>query len=134
MGLGPTYCDNCLICYEYEPFFRCPKCHGKDARTYLWALSFHEETMVNLRTRFYRSIPNHVRLFKIHEEWPYTSIRPFMIDNREPNEVYRDWLENNIGKQGMQWDWTLTSDLNILQINFQKAEHAVLFELTWPSQ
>lgn len=134
MGLGPAACDKCYILYEHKPTFQCPRCHDNDTTMFMMLEGFLVNEIVNSRTRFFKSIPKHVRLFKIHDEWPHTLFRPFMLKDRDPNEIYRDWLENNVGKQGLHWDWDLTSDLDLLQINFREAEHAVLFELTWPSQ
>lgn len=51
----------------------------------------------------------------------------------EPNIHYRPWLEEHIGKQGVDWDWDIISIASDdLVIFFDKKEHAVLFELTWP--
>lgn len=133
MGLGPCYCDECFILYEHAPRFECPRCKRNDSRDFIWVNnSLYREELIVKRSKFYKSIPQHVRLFKIHDEMPHTLIRPFMMNDREPNDVYREWLELHVGKQGMNWDWDLTSDLDLLQINFVESEHAVLFELTWP--
>jgi len=51
----------------------------------------------------------------------------------EPNVHYRPWLEENIGRQGVAWDWDLSPQcFELLEIYFVNREHAMLFELTWP--
>lgn len=51
----------------------------------------------------------------------------------EPNVHYRPWLEENIGRQGVAWDWDLSPQcFELLEIYFVNKEHAMLFELTWP--
>ena len=64
----------------------------------------------------------------------HVALRPFMdVGNPEPNEYYRPWLEGNIGKQGVDWDWDISNkDYLTLEIYFATQEHATLFELTWP--
>lgn len=43
-------------------------------------------------------------------KWPnpndLLSINGFTFDTSDPNEIYRPWLEENVGKQGRDWDWT----------------------------
>lgn len=63
----------------------------------------------------------------------HTAIRPFMNYDSEPNHYYRPWLEQNIGKQGIDWDWRLDSinNENLLAIDFTNKENALFFELSW---
>jgi len=50
----------------------------------------------------------------------------------EPNEHYRPWMEKNIGRQGIDWDWALHSVVgNTIEITFIRSDDAILFELTW---
>ncbi len=51
----------------------------------------------------------------------------------EPNIHYRPWLEENIGLQGVDWQWYIDSvnSYDGLVIEFRNSEHAVLFELSW---
>jgi len=69
-------------------------------------------------------------------EHKHKTHRLFMNGNGpeyEPNEYYRPWLEANIGKQGIDWDWELASgDLDRIAIYFTESEHGILFELKWP--
>lgn len=51
----------------------------------------------------------------------------------EPNEHYRPWLEKNIGRQGIEWQWAIESIAdNTLRFEFLKDDDAILFHLTWP--
>jgi hypothetical protein len=51
----------------------------------------------------------------------------------EPNEHYRPWLEQHVGKQGVDWNWNLNMNIvDLIDIGFANKEHATLFELTWP--
>ncbi len=65
----------------------------------------------------------------------HMSKRPFMISGdhtSEPNLYYRPWLEENVGKQSVDWDWDLCKeDIDTLEIYFATKEHATLFELKW---
>lgn len=50
----------------------------------------------------------------------------------DPNEYYRLWLEEKIGKQGIDWDWELSkTDFNFVHIMFSSSDNGTLFELTW---
>lgn len=64
----------------------------------------------------------------------HTSTRPFMRDDDpEPNDHYRPWLEENVGKQGVMWNWKVIDIVTgILAIEFANTGHASLFELRWP--
>lgn len=56
------------------------------------------------------------------------------VFSSDPNEHYRPWLEENVGKQGLDWDWSLNAgDLETLIIRFVKGkEHlAVQASLMW---
>jgi len=61
--------------------------------------------------------------------------REFMIkgSDKEPNDRYRLWLEENIGQQGKAWNWDICRDnMDNLEIGFSREEDGTLFELTWP--
>ena len=62
-------------------------------------------------------------------------IAPFGFHTAEsssPNELYRDWLEENCGDQNACWDWELTDiGRNELTVRFKYSEHAVMFALTY---
>ena len=83
---------------------------------------------------------NELTLYKNHPAMisnmkiAHISIRPFMRKgDAEPNEHYRPWLEENVGEQGVSWNWQIHSvDGNELSIDFANKEHAILFELKWP--
>lgn len=63
----------------------------------------------------------------------HSAIRKFMAANsEEPNIYFRPWLEQHVGKQGIDWQWMLhPDDFHNLVIHFKNKDTAVLFELTW---
>lgn len=72
------------------------------------------------------------RIGNVNDAYSLISV-PFMIgDYLPPNEKYRPWLEEHIGKQMIDWDWVLSySNSNIINIYFAQKEHAFLFKLRW---
>jgi hypothetical protein len=51
----------------------------------------------------------------------------------DPNNIYRPWLEKNVGKQYIDWDWNISrTDIDGLDIKFRKGKYkwATLFLLT----
>ena len=72
-----------------------------------------------------------------HSLWDW-SIGPskYIVESADPNDHYRPWMEQNVGKQGLDWDWSmLDNDVsqNTLTIKFRKGkEHwATLAALRW---
>lgn len=58
------------------------------------------------------------------------------VESADPNDHYRPWMEQNVGKQGWDWDWTLTNNdinENSLTIKFRKGKekHATIAALRW---
>lgn len=50
----------------------------------------------------------------------------------DPNESYRPWLENNVGKQGTDWKWEIGAPFEInLYICKKKKDMISLFMLTF---
>ena len=48
---------------------------------------------------------------------------PRGLESADPNDHYRPWLEENVGKQGVDWDWGLrNSDAHdhTLSIRFKR--------------
>lgn len=64
----------------------------------------------------------------------HTATRPFMRSGQqEPNEHYRPWLEEHVGKQCVDWNWEIYSmNPDMVSVFFANSEHATLFEITWP--
>lgn len=43
--------------------------------------------------------------------------------SNDPNHHYRPWLEKNVGKQGIDWNWRIASiEGNTLAIKFRKGK------------
>jgi hypothetical protein len=69
--------------------------------------------------------------------WDWT-IGPskYIVESADPNDHYRPYMEQNVGRQGWDWDWSmLDNDVvqNTLTIKFRKGkEHlATLVALRW---
>lgn len=135
MGLGPPICNNCLLIgitdkNAKEHPWRCPCCGDFNLKGSLFTLIAPTQKIVEIRTKIFESrIDTKMKTAKIlHRKFMYPN------DNREPNERYRPWLEENVGKQGEMWNWDIcpTSTFDCLEISFANSEHALLFELTCP--
>lgn len=58
------------------------------------------------------------------------------VDSADPNDHYRPWMEQHVGKQGWDWDWGMADSdatLNRLTIKIRQkyAEHATIAALRW---
>lgn len=67
---------------------------------------------------------------KIKVRWPVLDL------TSDPNNSYRPWLEENVGRQHIDWDWTLEDDdlqRNLLTVKFRygKARYATIAALRW---
>jgi len=133
-GLGPPVCTRCLVigCLGVGDSWTCPRCHTSaylNGSLFTYTQAYQKR--IEVRTAIVegrRKIGSDLLVRNAH-----TSIRPFMADGEEPNNYYRSWLEENIGRQGRDWDWELCgTDIDYLEIYFAKREHATLFELKWP--
>ena len=124
MALGPVVCDKCRFfgvlidigLTNADPYV-CPKCLN-------CRLSFSMD-ISKFETYRYDMMSNSVFV---------TSVRkPFMYnDTPDPNDSYRVWLEEHVGKQGIHWDWELSrSDINTIDIAFIDKELAMLFTLVF---
>ena len=78
----------------------------------------------------YKNHPSMISNMKVE----HNTIRPFMRKGEgEPNKHYRPWLEENVGKQGVSWNWRIHSVVgDELSIDFADKGDAILFELKWP--
>ncbi len=137
MGLGPPVCKSCMIIgtlrenAEHGPPWVCASCMTIDLGTNLWNYPNNQQDIIYEDSKM-RSASSNIEKSGI--KVAYTLQRPFMSANTtEPNDRYRPWLEEHVGRQGVDWEWDLLStDYNTLQIAFASKEHATLFELSWP--
>ena len=135
MGLGPPVCNRCMLIGRHNSKtqthpWRCPCCGDYDLKGSLWGYLTETQKLIEVRSRLFETrIDSKMKIAKILH-------RRFMFpdDNREPNERYRPWLEEHVGKQGEMWNWDIapTNTFDLLEISFAKSEHALLFELTCP--
>ena len=59
---------------------------------------------------------------------------PICHNSADPNELYRPWLEENVGRQGWDWDWRIGESVtDTLTIKFRKgrAKYAIIAALDW---
>ena len=54
----------------------------------------------------------------------------------DPNDHYRYWLEEHVGRQGWDWDWRIgqvkpTGDTLVIKIRRGKEEYATIAALNW---
>jgi len=62
--------------------------------------------------------------YRISVPWPITKY------STDPNDIYRGWLEKNVGKQKENWDWGMDPGKdNHLMIYVQNERAAVEFTL-----
>jgi hypothetical protein len=57
-------------------------------------------------------------------------------ESADPNDHYRPWMEEKVGKQGWDWDWSMTdNDIadNCLTVKFRKGkeQYAILAAVRW---
>jgi len=70
--------------------------------------------------------------FRQEESGIWDSLR-----SADPNDHYRPWLEENVGKQGWDWDWKVHGDYTagssqlLLKIRRSKAPFATMAALKW---
>lgn len=56
-----------------------------------------------------------------------------MLTNN-PNDIFRPWLEANVGQQGLDWDWRIVRDtFDMIEIRFSRSKEslAVQVALMW---
>lgn len=135
MGLGPPVCNTCMLVGKlYDKSkkhpWRCIRCRDFDLKGSLLGLVSHTQRIVKVRTEVFETrITSDMKIAKIlHRKFMYPD------DDRDPNDRYRPWLEEHVGKQGIMWNWNIapTNTFDLLEIEFANAEHATLFELTCP--
>lgn len=133
MGLGPPVCIKCLIIgHNGEWLWYCPKCHSTNLKHNLAEFMPELQKIIGCRSDIIDSNEK-TKLLEKNLNIVHVSIRPFMLDNLDPNARYRLWLEENVGKQGNDWSWDISDiDVECIIINFINKESALLFELTWP--
>ena len=58
------------------------------------------------------------------------------VDSADPNDHYRPWMEEHVGKQGWDWQWGMANNdvsANCLTIKIRQkyAKHATIAALMW---
>ena len=56
--------------------------------------------------------------------WPHDEI------TADPNEFWRPWLEENVGRQAWRWNWRIAYDVdNAVEIKFRREKDASMFAM-----
>ena len=70
-------------------------------------------------------------------QWDWT-IGPsrYFVESADPNDHYRPWMEQHVGRQGWDWDWCMMNNdvaCNRLTIKFRhgKENFASIVSLKW---
>lgn len=135
MGLGsPPVCTLCMIIGTLNNHNkghprRCHNCGDFKLSGNLWSYTEDLQIYIQNRTILYQER----RIIESKKSLPFTVIKSFMFvgDDREPNERYRTWLEQNVGEQGNDWNWDIKPvTANLLEVSFEREADAVLFRLS----
>lgn len=134
MGLGPPVCTLCMILgtlnnQDKGHPWRCHNCGDFKLPGHLFSYTEDLQEYIRNRSKLYKER----KIIKTTKELPYTVVKSFMFvgDDRDPNERYRTWLEENVGEQGINWNWDIKSvTANLLDVSFDQESDAVLFRLS----
>lgn len=72
-----------------------------------------------------------------HPKWDWTLGATLQEGfSADPNDHYRPWLEQNIGKQAWDWDWKMAGNdaadnMLTLRVRQDKAKYATIAALQW---
>lgn len=69
--------------------------------------------------------PNSKSAVMVHEQGAYSA---------DPNDHYRPWLEEHIGKQGRDWEWEIARNCHdqiVLTLRRSKRQYASIIALMW---
>lgn len=135
MEIGPQVCGTCLVLLKPDidtsgPIFVCSVCkqYNKPENSFrLYDLTFENQVYITSRTDLYKNR----KLVEYDLKVNATSRRKFPI-GADPNAIIRPWLENNIGIQGIDWNWDIDpNNFEYIEYYFANPLHATLFELAW---
>lgn len=134
MGLGPPVCTLCMILGTLDNNaithpWKCHNCGDFKLPGHLWNYTPDMQTYIENRSELFRNR----KIINTKKPLSYTVIKSFMFvgNTLEPNERYRAWLEEHVGKQGEEWNWDIKSvTANLLEVSFENEDDAVLFRLS----
>lgn len=78
-----------------------------------------------------------VRVGPSHREgWSGVGPEFEYIDSADPNDFYRPWLEEHVGRQGWDWNWGMggmdaTENRLTIKIRQKYAKYATIAAMTW---
>lgn len=93
-----------------------------------------KRTLDPLKNLWWRFMPGEF----VHVKWPSGWTKQDQLGNQvrstDPNDHYRPYLEENVGRQGWDWDWRLDDgSINGLTIKIRrdKRKYASIIGLMW---
>ena len=68
-----------------------------------------------------------------HIEWYDVGTSKVEIHTNDPNDCYRPWMEEHVGVQGKDWEWSGYGILGTVRIVFRKGkeEQATMAAVKW---
>ena len=137
MGLGPPVCTDCNVLgfhrnrNDYSPVWICPRCMSGKLNSSLWEYSNSIQRQIEENSLMFEGKTNvEISGIKVAHALFRSFIKGY---DDEPNVRYRPWLEEHVGKQGVDWEWDLCpEDHDLIEISFANKEHATLFEISCP--
>ncbi len=128
-------CGTCMVLLKHDTghiesdHWLCPVCDKEEELVgfVLWEFDKDEQELILRRSM----------LFQTREMVPTNIIVKAISSKRfpsggDPNYIIRPWLEKNIGKQFIDWNWGIDpNNGNNIAYYFADEIHATLFELVW---
>jgi hypothetical protein len=77
-----------------------------------------------------------------HPDWDWSLSGKYQeIYSSDPNDFYRDWMQENVGRQGRDWDWRIgeygwtengDADFGLeIKLRKSKAQYASIIAMKW---
>jgi hypothetical protein len=107
---------------------------------FFWRQNYWIPCGLNLKDQlWWRFMPGVV----VNVKWPVGSVRVpngdnvgMLTESADPNDHYRPWLEQHVGRQGWDWNWGMggmdtTENRLTIKIRQKYAQHATIAALRW---
>ncbi len=136
MGLGTPVCAKCFATGHHDPILNlwyCNNCKSTKLELNLFSCPSKAFKLICSRGTLNRAYGSLAPMQMPVQKFDNKIVRSFRVPNGDPNDHYRPWLEDNIGKQKLAWDWELDpNDHENFLLYIEDAELATLFVITWP--
>lgn len=117
-------------------------------KIYIWQKTHYIPCGLNLREKiWWRFMPGvivkvrwpkgQVKVGPSHRDgWSGCGPEFEYIESADPNDHYRPWMEEHIGRQGWDWNWGMANDDVVgnrltIKIRKNKAHYATFIALKW---